>query len=76
MIALQRKLPMSCFNCPCFQTFTIPDADKNLTYWIRFCAAAKKIIFKCTPQFEDISVQIPTEWVCFKKPEWCPWEEI
>ena len=77
MIALNKNLPIKCFDCPCFQTLTIPDVDKDLTHWIRFCAAAGKIIFKCAPQPEDdISMQIPTEWMCFKKPEWCPWIEI
>lgn len=45
MIALNRKMPQNCLDCPCLWTFgNIHDENLKETYAVRFCAASHQDI--------------------------------
>ena len=74
MIALNRKMPQTCLECPCMQTYVINKENiKNTQYLIRYCAATKQ---------EMVSIElntpkpVPNAWTFWPKPKWCPWKEI
>jgi len=74
MIALNRKMPQTCFECPCMQTLCIDKENiQNVQYLIRYCAAAKQemVVIEW-----DTSESIPDVWMNWSKPKWCPWKEI
>ena len=74
MIALNRKMPQTCFNCPCMRTYAIDKENvPNSQYLIRSCAAAKQeIVFIEWDKTETI----PEVWTNWSKPKWCPWKEV
>ena len=74
MIALNRELPQTCYECPCFQTLTC--SDDMETYMIRRCAAAGSIIYETTLRKYHNDKEIEKRWFDFTKPANCPWEEI
>lgn len=74
MIALNRRMPQTCFDCPCMATFAINKENiQNVQYLIRHCQAVKQdMVF-----IEwDTSKSIPDVWMNWKKPKWCPWQEV
>lgn len=74
MIALNRRMPQTCLECPCMQTFTIDKENiQNVQYLIRHCAAAKQemVVIEW-----DTSESIPDVWMNWSKPKWCPWQEV
>ena len=74
MIALNRRMPQVCLECPCMQTYAIDKENiKNVQYLIRYCAAAKQemVIIEW-----DTSESIPNVWMNWSKPKWCPWKEV
>jgi len=74
MIALDREIPKTCFNCPCFATYTIDKENiPNIQYLIRFCEAAKQELVVLE---WDKSETIPDVWMNFSKPNWCPWIDV
>ena len=74
MIALNRKLPKDCFNCPCFATYVLDKENvPNVQYLVRFCEATKQELVVLE---WDKSETIPDVWMNFSKPKWCPWQEI
>lgn len=74
MIALNRKMPKNCFNCPCFATYVLDKENiPNVQYLVRFCEAAKQELVVLE---WDKSETIPDVWMNFLKPKWCPWQEI
>ena len=74
MIALNREMPKTCFNCPCFATYAL-DKEKipNVQYLVRFCEAAKQELVVLE---WNKSETIPDVLMNFTKPKWCPWQEI
>ena len=74
MIALNRNLPKTCFNCPCFTTYVLDKENiLNVQYLVRFCEAAKQELVVLE---WNKSKTIPDVWMNFSKPKWCPWQEI
>lgn len=74
MIVLNRKMPRTCFECPCMATFAINKENiQNVQYLIRHCQAAKQdMVF-----IEwNTSENIPDVWMNWSKPKWCPWQEV
>lgn len=74
MIALNRKMPQTCLECPCMQTLCIDKENiQNVQYLIRYCAAAKQemVVIEW-----DTSESIPDVWMNWSKPKWCPWKEV
>ena len=75
MIALNRRMPQKCMECPCMQTYVIDKENvQGVKYLIRHCAAAKQemVVIEW-----NTSESIPYEaWVNWNKPKWCPWQEI
>lgn len=74
MIALNRRMPKNCLDCPCLLTFgNIPDGESKETYAARFCAASHRelCIYKEIKDFP-----LPDSFYNFSKPKWCPWQEI
>lgn len=74
MIALNRKMPKTCFECPCMATFAINKENiQNVQYLIRYCQAAKQemVVIEW-----DTSESIPDVWMNWSKPKWCPWQEV
>ena len=74
MIALNRKMPLNCFDCPCMATYAIDNEKiKNVQHLIRYCAAAKQeMVFIEWNKIETI----PEVWMNWSKPKWCPWQEV
>ena len=73
MIALNRKMPKDCFDCPCMQTYAIEE-EENIQYLIRYCAAAKQNMVSIKwKTFEPLPYEAWTNW---SKPKWCPWQEV
>ena len=74
MIALNRKMPQTCFDCPCMQTLCIDkEEERNIEYLIRYCAAANKEMVILEQNIYD---KIPDVWMNWPKPKWCPWQEV
>lgn len=75
MIALNRKMPQKCIECPCMQTYAIDNENvKNVQHLIRFCAAAgKEMVSIEWKTFEPLSYK---SWMNWPKPKWCPWQEV
>lgn len=74
MIALDREMPKTCFNCPCFVTYVLDKENiPNVQYLIRFCEAAKQELVVLE---WDKSETIPDVWMNFSKPKWCPWVDV
>lgn len=74
MIALDRNLPRTCFECPCLATFAIDKENiPNVQYLIRNCEAAKQemVVIEW-----DKTESVPDVWMNWTKPKWCPWKEI
>lgn len=74
MIALNREMPKTCFDCPCLATFAInKENTQNIQYLIRHCQAARQdMVF-----IEwNISEAIPDVWMNWNKPKWCPWQKV
>ena len=74
MIALNRKMPQNCLDCPCLATFAIDKENiQNIQYLIRYCQAARQdMVF-----IEwDTSKITPDIWMNWSKPKWCPWQEV
>lgn len=72
MIALNRKMPKDCFDCPCMQTYAIE--EENIQHLIRYCAAAKQNMVSIEWKlFEPLPYET---WMNWSKPKWCPWQEI
>lgn len=74
MIALNRRMPQTCLECPCMQTLCIDKENiQNIQYLIRHCAAAKQemVVIEW-----DTSESIPDVWMNWEKPKWCPWQEV
>ena len=74
MIALNREMPKTCFDCPCLATFAIDKENiQNIQYLIRYCQAARQdMVF-----IEwDTSKITPDIWMNWNKPKWCPWQTI
>ena len=74
MIALNREIPKTCFECPCFATYAIDkEGNPNIQYLIRYCQAANKSLINIEWDREE---SIPSIWMEFSKPEWCPWIDV
>lgn len=74
MIALNRKMPQTCLECPCMQTLCIDKENiQNVQYLIRYCAAAKQemVVIEW-----DTSKSVPNVWMNWSKPKWCPWQKV
>ena len=63
-------MPKQCVhdNCPCLNTFVFKDDD----VMVRTCAAKNQKIIVYYP----LSNNPPEDWFNFKKPEWCPLQEV
>ena len=75
MIALNIKMPKTCMECPCMQTYAIDDENvKNVQHLVRYCAAAKQSMVSIEwKNFESIPYET---WVNWPKPKWCPWQTV
>lgn len=69
MIFLDRDLPDSCFNCPCFQVFTATTTDDK-QYAVQFCQESGLVIHS-----HDMSQPLPDNWVFNGRMRWCKWRE-
>lgn len=72
MIALDRDLPQTCADCPCYQTlhvYGLLALEPNIL--MHRCAANGEIIN--TMGWREGDPAPPDEWYDFTKPEWCPW---
>ena len=70
MIALDREIPSSCFECPCFQVLKASDEKGKIQYLVQYCAESGEIIRK-----RDIEEPIPPDWIYEGRMEWCRWME-
>lgn len=75
MIALDRDLPLSCFNCPCLETLRLSLPEEKKMQLFRICKARSRqdIIKSIIYSKGD---ELPQDWMNFPIPEWCPWKEI
>lgn len=74
MIGLNREIPKTCFECPCFATYAIDkEGNPNIQYLIRYCQAANQPLLNIEWDTEE---SVPDIWTEFSKPQWCPWQEI
>ena len=74
MIALNKSMPQTCFECPCLQTYAIEDEYyPDIQHLLRHCAA-KGMTMVTIPW--QAGTTVPEDWTDWPVPEWCPWIEI
>lgn len=73
MIALNRKMPKNCLECPCLQTYVIPE---SVEYMVRYCAAGDFSMYVTTSDEYNNNEDIRLKWIHFPKSKNCPLIEI
>ena len=71
MIALDMKMPITCAECPCYQTLQLYNSKTKIEDKLaRRCSANGRVMKEIEWKEGDPS---PDEsWYDFTKPEWCP----
>ena len=71
MIALNRDLPQTCYDCPCFQTFFLND-----DIMVRQCGATDIVLYSTSLEKFMNDKEIQNRWFNFTKPVNCPWRKV